>query len=65
MITKDEVFDIAMRTALQIMATPHAIDVVTKIERVILDAYERGMNETAEMMISTQVAMDLKEVTKQ
>jgi hypothetical protein len=44
-ITQNEVYEMAMKTALHIMATPRAPDVVTKLERLILDAYERGMND--------------------
>jgi hypothetical protein len=65
MISPDEVFDMAMRTAVQIMATPRAVDVVTKIEHLILDAYERGMKETAEQIVSAQMLMDLDGATKQ
>jgi hypothetical protein len=36
MITQNEVYDMAMKTALHIMATPRAGDVVTKLERLIL-----------------------------
>jgi type IV secretory pathway ATPase VirB11/archaellum biosynthesis ATPase len=63
-ITQNEVYDMAMKTALHIMATPHAGDVVTKLERLILDAYERGMHDTADKMMANVMQSDIEDVLR-
>jgi hypothetical protein len=63
-ITQNEVYEMAMKTALHIMATPRAPDVVTKLERLILDAYERGMNDTADKMITNAMQSDIEDLLR-
>jgi hypothetical protein len=63
-ITQNEVYEMAMKTALHIMATPRAGDVVTKLERLILDAYERGMHDTADKMITNAMQSDIEDVLR-
>lgn len=64
MITKDEVFDEAMKAALHIMAMPKAADVLTRLERLYLDAYERGMKDAGDNLMQAAMQIDMEEILR-
>jgi hypothetical protein len=54
MITADEIFDLATRALASLPAMHNDYDRITRIERLILDAYTRGHNDA---LTSTQRAV--------
>jgi hypothetical protein len=62
MMTQEMAYDLAMRTSLRLMATPHAAQMVSKLEQLILDVYEQGLRDGGLSQIEAQVQMDLREL---